>query len=938
MVKTIRFSSTALFLAVLGLIGLSASPAMAVKEFKDAFQAKYIKPDSDKANDVALAQAFERASCAVCHAGGNNKRIRNEYGKQLAKLVTKEERRNTAKIEAALDAVAKLKSNPAEPTSPTFGKKIASGRLPTTAAPIGLVDDGPPGPPQDGGGPGGFGGPGGPDGPGFPGPGGPGFGGPGPGFGGPGFGPGGMQISSLILLGIPEVQQELGLSEEQKTDLNDLQRKMQEQMRASFGDFRQMEDLSQEERDKRFAEVGKKTEETIKQANEKATKILKAKQAERLGQLRLQREGVAALSRAEIARQLDLTEEQRAKIKNLEEGFRPQDDVLAALTAEQKAQWAEMKGKEFQFPQPQGPGFNFGGPGGPGPGVAASGGGGLASVKTQIRASDEEWKIIEPKLRIVIAARQAAETGMNSGETGDVGGRRGGFGGFGGQPGQGRGRGGPGGGPGGPGRRTIWPGQFLRTQRSGSGRLWRAWIQPIRIWTTGVRAGTTWLSRMVQDEMAVTLERRSGAGRTDAARSPDSNNKSNSSPGGSRPAATSAPSSARGDGPDGGRGFGGGPGGPGGGGGGGGSGGPGGGSVAALVVPAADLAAALADPVGPVDSAGQRNSAIAQAMATFRPLRPIRRPRPTNSRRRSPPFASPVKRRGPSWRLPRRNSWSCLLPIKRRCWWALVISIDLDCRAPDRGLYFLESRMFSLRSSLIVLLLIGLCLTTPAHAYVDLAPTLAKVISDSKKIAVVEVVEFNREKRVVVLKEIRSLKGESSSELIRHEVAASEGAAIPRQILQWAAPGARGVLFASRNTALVCVGQGWYQVRASGTGPWKLGKDRPDLPLAYYGAVSRLAESIALMLGGKDAVITVVAHGADNEGASFDMALNRSNVPGLVQGPTNSREYADAADGHGRVGESRLLDRGGTGRRRRPCGTHRETPVSGSDGPHGSGG
>ena len=93
----------------------------------------------------------------------------------------------------------------------------------------------------------------------------------------------------------------------------------------------------------------------------------------------------------------------------------------------------------------------------------------------------------------------------------------------------------------------------------------------------------------------------------------------------------------------------------------------------------------------------------------------------------------------------------------------------------------------------------------------------------------------------------------------------------------------RGVLFASRNTALVCVGQGWYQVRTSGTGPWKLGKDRPDLPLAYHGAVSRLAESIGLMLGGKEAVITVVAHGADNEGASFDLALNRFNVPGLVR-------------------------------------------------------
>ena len=191
--------------------------------------------------------------------------------------------------------------------------------------------------------------------------------------------------------------------------------------------------------------------------------------------------------------------------------------------------------------------------------------------------------------------------------------------------------------------------------------------------------------------------------------------------------------------------------------------------------------------------------------------------------------------------------------------------------------------MFSLRSSLIVLLLICLCLTAPAQAYVDLAPTLAKVISDSKKIAVVEVVEFSREKRVLVLKEIRLLKGESSSEPIRHEVAASEGAAIPRQILQWAAP-ARGASCSPRGTRLWSVSaRAGIRCGHRAAGPWKLGKDRPDLPLAYYGAVSRLAESIALMIGGKDAVITVVAHGADNEGASFDLALNRSNLPGLVR-------------------------------------------------------
>ncbi len=130
MSKKFDLSSAVLLFAVLGLIGFTASPAMAVKEFKDAFKAKYVKPDSTDANDVALAGAFDQASCTVCHAPGDDRKIRNDYGKQLAKLLSKEDKKNRAKILAAMDVVAKLKSNPADPASPTFGEKIASGKLP----------------------------------------------------------------------------------------------------------------------------------------------------------------------------------------------------------------------------------------------------------------------------------------------------------------------------------------------------------------------------------------------------------------------------------------------------------------------------------------------------------------------------------------------------------------------------------------------------------------------------------------------------------------------------------------------------------------------------------------------------------------------------------------------------------------------------------------
>ena len=173
--------------------------------------------------------------------------------------------------------------------------------------------------------------------------------------------------------------------------------------------------------------------------------------------------------------------------------------------------------------------------------------------------------------------------------------------------------------------------------------------------------------------------------------------------------------------------------------------------------------------------------------------------------------------------------------------------------------------------------------TPSADAYIDLAATLPRIISDSQRIVVVEVVELNREKQGLVLKEVRVLKGELSAEPIRHIVAQGEGATIPRKILTWATPGARAIAFTSRNNALVCLGEGWYQVNSTGTGLWRLGTDRPDLPLAYHGTLARLTEGLERMMKGKDAVLTVVAYGIDNEGASFDLALNRPNVPGLVR-------------------------------------------------------
>lgn len=174
------------------------------------------------------------------------------------------------------------------------------------------------------------------------------------------------------------------------------------------------------------------------------------------------------------------------------------------------------------------------------------------------------------------------------------------------------------------------------------------------------------------------------------------------------------------------------------------------------------------------------------------------------------------------------------------------------------------------------------CVVRRARAFIDLAPTFSKIVSEAPTIELVEVTGYDAKTHTVSLKPIEALKGTLSTETVVHEVA-PDGGGTPRQIVQWAVPGSRGVLFAARNTALLCFGTGWYQVKASADGPWQLGADRPDLPLAYYGSVNRLVDGVKALVAGQSAVITVVAFGADSEGASFDLALNRQSLPGVIR-------------------------------------------------------
>jgi len=177
-----------------------------------------------------------------------------------------------------------------------------------------------------------------------------------------GFGGGGVE-----LLLNPSVQKELKLSEEQSGKAKEAVTKIREK----FGD-----DL------KRFRELSNEERETVRKkmadANTKAVEeILKPDQLKRYKQIQLQQRGVNAFAEAEVQAALKLSDEQKEKLKTLQEDLRrdmaelrkegaggnfqeigkkiaarnkeAMTKTMETLNDDQKKAWKELTGEPFEL-------------------------------------------------------------------------------------------------------------------------------------------------------------------------------------------------------------------------------------------------------------------------------------------------------------------------------------------------------------------------------------------------------------------------------------------------------------------------------------------------------------------------------------------------------------------------------------------------------------
>ncbi|MEX1042638.1 MAG: hypothetical protein WDZ51_18535 [Pirellulaceae bacterium] len=114
----------------------SADSAFAIKPFSDAFVVRYKVAEPSTDTEKALAAGVATAKCNLCHVDGENKKVRNEYGEQLSKLLDKTnysvKRRKAEPDVVEAEIVAALLKVEAEmsKSGEAFGDKIKAGKLP----------------------------------------------------------------------------------------------------------------------------------------------------------------------------------------------------------------------------------------------------------------------------------------------------------------------------------------------------------------------------------------------------------------------------------------------------------------------------------------------------------------------------------------------------------------------------------------------------------------------------------------------------------------------------------------------------------------------------------------------------------------------------------------------------------------------------------------
>lgn len=170
-----------------------------------------------------------------------------------------------------------------------------------------------------------------------------------------------------LLIDLDAVRKELGISDQQAELLDALQEDLAEQRLAIREADEGPRSADQTFERVRFEHLVQKLTAFDRQSETLITVVLEPNQASRLSELYLQRDGIRAFERPEVATKLELSDEQKQRLQSLRETFvenRPrrstleqqrqlrekeQEALRELLNEEQQTLWQQLLGKPFDF-------------------------------------------------------------------------------------------------------------------------------------------------------------------------------------------------------------------------------------------------------------------------------------------------------------------------------------------------------------------------------------------------------------------------------------------------------------------------------------------------------------------------------------------------------------------------------------------------------------
>lgn len=147
---------------------------------------------------------------------------------------------------------------------------------------------------------------------------------------------GGANMPPYMLLQRDDVQEDLKLTDDQKSKLRDFQGNMQQKMQE------QMASVMASGQRPNQQEMRAMFERMNKEASDEVAKILTADQSKRLNEISIQLAGNQAVMRDDVKKELKLTAEQETKIRELQGKAREANQALMRQARDGNIAWEEV--------------------------------------------------------------------------------------------------------------------------------------------------------------------------------------------------------------------------------------------------------------------------------------------------------------------------------------------------------------------------------------------------------------------------------------------------------------------------------------------------------------------------------------------------------------------------------------------------------------------